>query len=188
MPETDNAPEVEPSDLALRAAVAYRVLERVKKICTPVIAANAEFIRMDKGSRSRMAELPVTDGQALPLGSFTRTMAKPTWSITDPKAVLNYADEMGETEYTIRPSFQKALLDRLVLDPKSGKAIDTATGEIVEGLTYVPGGLTDTVSPSWNKTGIAALDDLLGFVDVALERLPELTAADFSLPVLEAGE
>ena len=32
------------------------------------------------------------------------------------------------------------------------------------------------------------LDALLGFVDAALENLPHLTADDFALPVLEAGE
>ncbi|MFJ5142940.1 hypothetical protein [Streptomyces sp. NPDC088707] len=188
MPEEDNATTVATSDLALRAAVAYRVLKRVAEICDPVIEANAERIRQDKGSRSRTAELPAIEGTApLPLGTFTRKMAKPKWAVTDESALLDYADEKGETDYTVRPSFRTALLKRVTLDPTSGKAIDI-TGEIVEGLTYIPGGLTDTVSPSWDDVGIAALDDLLGFVDVALERLPELTAADFSLPVLEAAE
>ncbi|MET9528139.1 hypothetical protein [Streptomyces coeruleorubidus] len=187
MPETDNAPTVDPSDLALRAAVAYRVMKRVEEICGPVIEANAAHIRQAKGTRSNYAELPLAAGGTMPLGTFTRTMSKAKFVVDDEKKVLDYADEKGETQYVVRPSFLSALLKRVQLDPATGKAVDI-TGEIVEGLTYVPGGLTNTVSPSWDTRGIGALDDLLGFVDAALERLPELTAADFSLPVLEAAE
>lgn len=186
MPETDNAPTVGQSDLALRAAVAYRVKKRVAEICDPVIEENAEHIRTTKGTRSLTAEMPLPEGGTQPLGTFTRTMAKAKFRIEDRKKVLDYADQLDETEYVVRPSFEKALLARLVY--KDGKVVDTATGEIVEGIGYDPGGLTDTVSPKWNDAGMEALDALLGFVDVALENLPKLTADDFALPVLEAGE
>ncbi|MFD9248360.1 hypothetical protein [Streptomyces bottropensis] len=187
MPETDNAPTVDPTDLALRAAVAYAVKKRVAEICDPVIEENAADIRKAKADRSRVAELPLATGGTMPLGTFTRTMAKPKFVVADEKAILDYADEKGETQYVVRPSFLSALLKRVRLDPKSGKAVDI-TGEIVEGLEYAPGGLTNTVSPSWDSAGIEALEGLLGFVDAALERLPELTADDFSLPELEAAE
>ncbi|WP_167455552.1 hypothetical protein [Streptomyces tirandamycinicus] len=190
MPEKDDAPTVavDQSDLALRAAVAYRVKKRVAAICDPVINANADQINATKGMRSVATELPLPDGGVMPLGTFTRSMAKAKFSVTDPKKVLEYADEQGETEYVIRPSFEKALLARVVLDPKTSEVIDSVTGEIVEGISYIPGGLTDTVGPKWSDAGVEALDALLGFVDAALEKLPELTAADFSLPVLEAGQ
>ncbi|MGA5411542.1 hypothetical protein ACPCSC_30345 [Streptomyces lavendulocolor] len=186
MPEKDNAPTVDPTDLALRAAVAYRVKRRVEDICNPVIKANAASINGTKGMRSLAAELPLPDGTMVPLGTFTRSMAKAKFVIEDRKAVLDYADKLGETEYVIRPAFETALLARLVF--KNGEVIDTVTGEIVQGINYEPGHLTETVSPKWDNAGIETLDDLLGFVDAALERLPELTAADFSLPVLEAAE
>ncbi|MGW0763672.1 hypothetical protein ACWD1Y_45695 [Streptomyces sp. NPDC002814] len=187
MPEKDDAP-VDQSDLALRAAVAYRVKARVASICDPVIDANAEHIRNSKGSRSQLAEMPLPNGTAQPLGTFTRSMAKAKFVVTDEKKVLDYADEQGETEYVIRASFLTALLKRVTLNQKTGDIIDTVTGEIVEGLAYDPGGLTDTVSPKWNAAGVEALDALLGFVDATLENLPKLTAADFSLPELEAAE
>lgn len=186
MPETDNAPAVAQSDLALRAAVAYRVKKRVANICDPVIEANAEHIRNTKGTRSLTAEMPLPEGGSQPLGNFTQSMAKAKFYIEDPKKVLDYADGLDETEYVIRPSFVTALLGRLVW--KGEQVIDTTTGEIVEGIGYNPGGLTNTVSPKWNDAGMEALDALLGFVDVALENLPSLTAEDFALPVLEAGE
>ncbi|MGW7090127.1 hypothetical protein ACWGH2_42460 [Streptomyces sp. NPDC054871] len=185
--EEHDAPAADAGDLALRAAVAYRVMNRVKEICDPVIGANADHIRKTKGTRSLSAELPLSGGEAMPLGTFTRKLVKAKFVIEDPKKVLDYADEQGETEYVIRPSFEKALLARLVYNAKTGDVVDPVTGEIVEGIGYQPGGLSDTVSPSWDKTGAAALDDLLGFVDMALANLPELTAANFSLPELEAG-
>ncbi|MER6232562.1 hypothetical protein ACFUC2_05200 [[Kitasatospora] papulosa] len=186
MPEKDNAPAVDQSDQALRAAVAYRVKKRVAEICDPVIEANAEHIRNTKGTRSLSAEMPLPEGGTQPLGTFTRTMAKAKFRIEDPKKVLDYADAQGETDYVIRPSFEKALLARLIWN--KGSAVDTTTGEVVEGIGYDPGGLTDTVSPKWNDAGMEALDAVLGFVDVMLENLPDLTADDFALPVLEAGE
>lgn len=188
MPETDNAPPVEQADLALRAAVAYRVKQRVNEICNPVIEANAEHLRQQKSIRSLSAEMPLRTGGTIPLGSFTRTMAQPKFIVTDEQKVLRYADEQGETQYVARPSFVSALLSRVALDQKTGDIIDTLTGAIVEGIGYEPGGLTDVVSPKWSKDGIEALDGLLGFVDAALENLPTLTAEDFSLPELEAGE
>ncbi|MEU1221266.1 hypothetical protein [Streptomyces microflavus] len=188
MPEEENPTPVAQSDLALRAAVAYRVKKRVGLICDPVIKANAQHMTDEAGSKSRTAELPLPTGDVMQLGSFTRTMAKAKFEVVDEKKVLDYADEQGETQYVIRPSFLKALLSRVTLNPKTGEIIDTATGEIVEGIAYVPGGLTDTVTPSWNNDGVDALDCLLGFVDAALENLPHLTAANFALPELEAGQ
>jgi hypothetical protein len=188
MPETDNAPTVDQADLALRAAVAYRVRQRVKEICDPVIEANAKHIRQQKSTRSLSAEMPLRTGGTIPLGSFTRTMSKAKFYVADEKKVLRYADEQGETQYVARPSFVSALLGRVRLDQNTGDIVDTLTGAIVEGIGYDPGGLTDTVSPKWSKDGIEALDALLGFVDATLENLPTLTAADFALPVLEAGE
>ncbi|MGC4951017.1 hypothetical protein ACLQ2N_33105 [Streptomyces sp. DT224] len=186
MPDTDNAPAVDQSDLALRAAVAYRVKNLVAAVCDPVIEANAKHIRSTKGTRSLTAEMPLPDGGTQPLGTFTQTMAKAKFRIDDPKKVLDYADALGETDYVIRQSFEKALLSRLVY--KDGQVIDPVTGEIVEGIGYDPGGLTDTVSPKWNNAGMEALDGRLGFVEAALANLPNLTADDFALPMLEAGE
>ncbi|MFB8025901.1 MULTISPECIES: hypothetical protein [unclassified Streptomyces] len=187
MPEKDSASAVDHGDLALRAAVAYRVMNRVSEICNSVIEANASYIKDTKGVRSITAELPI-DGMSMPLGTFTRAVSKPSFEITDPEKVLEYADEHDETEFVIRPAFLTALKQRLRYDPKTGCVFDSITKEVVEGFTYNPGGETRTVRPHWNDAGIEALDGLLGFIDAALEHLPTLTAANFTLPELEAGQ
>ncbi|WP_433860127.1 hypothetical protein [Streptomyces kronopolitis] len=184
--EQDN-PAVDVGDLALRAAVAYRVKTRVAEICDPLIEANAEHIKTTKGLRSTEAEMPLDSGGTMPVGAFTRSLSKPKFVVEDDKKVLDYADELGETEYVVRPAFLKNLLSRLCYDPKTRAVIDSTTGELVPGIGYDPGGVTTSVSPKWNKAGTEALDTRLGFIDLALENLPELTAGDF-LTVLEAGQ
>ncbi|MEU7228954.1 hypothetical protein [Streptomyces chrestomyceticus] len=189
MPETDNASSaMNVGDLALRAAVAYRVKARVAEICDPVIEENAEYIRSTKGVRSTTAELPLASGSTMPLTTFTEGLSQPKFEVTDEKALLDYADEKGETQYVIRPSYLKALMGHLRFIAKTNTVIDATTGEVVPGVSYDPGGVPTSIKPSWSSQGKEALDDMLGFLDRALENLPELTAETFSLPELEAGE
>ncbi|MEU0857436.1 hypothetical protein ABZ352_18630 [Streptomyces griseofuscus] len=188
MPETDSAPAADHGDLGLRAAVAYRVKARVAAICDPVIEANAARIRDTKGVRSTTAEMPLDSGDSVPIGTFTRNLSKASFFVEDARKVLDYADAQGETEYIVRPAFLKNLLKRLSYDARTRSVIDPITGEIVEGIGYDPGGATKSVSPHWDEAGVELLDNRLGFIDAALENLSKLTAADFSLPELEAGQ
>ncbi|MEU6632801.1 hypothetical protein ABZ905_31645 [Streptomyces parvus] len=186
-PDDQETPAVDHGDLALRAAVAYRVKQRIGEICDPLIAANADNITDTKGLRSTRAEMPLSAGGTLAVGTFTRSVSKPKFVVADREAFLGYADEKGETEYVVRPAFEKGLLGRLKYDPQSGDVVDPTSGEVIPGVTYEPGGDTLSVRPSWDTDGITALDDRLGFLDMALEKLPTLTSADF-YTALEAGK
>ncbi|WP_030372362.1 hypothetical protein [Streptomyces rimosus] len=189
MPETDNAPNaVSVGDLALRAAVAYRVKARVADICDAVIRENAAYIESTKGVRSTAAKLPLPSGDSMPLTTFTQGVSKPKFVVEDEKALLDYADEKGETQYVIRPAYLEALMSHLRYIAKTNTVVDATTGEVVPGIGYEPGGEPTSISPKWNTQGKEALDDMLGFLDRALENLPELTAESFALPELEAGE
>ncbi|MFD7764092.1 hypothetical protein [Streptomyces microflavus] len=182
------APAVAPGDLALRAAVAYRVKARINAICDPVIEANADNIKTTKGLRSVTAEMPLETGGTAMVGTFTRSISKAKFVVEDPGLLLDYADEKGETEYVIRPAFLTSLMGRLRHDAKTGAIIDSTTGELVPGIAYEPGGVTTSVKPSWNSAGTGALDERLGFLVGALEELPELTSADFHRTSGEVGE
>ncbi len=185
----ETATAVDHGEMALRAAVAYRVKARVAEICDPVIKANSEHIKNTKGLPGTSAELPA-DGfgdRTVPVGTFTRSLSKPSFVIEDDRKVLEYADERGETEYIVRPSYITALLGRLHFDPDTKSVVDSTSGEVVPGIRYDPGGETLNVSPKWNKAGVAALDAKLKFIDAMLSNLPELTASDF-LKSLEAAE
>jgi hypothetical protein len=185
--EEQDATAVTVGDLALRAAVAYRVKARVAEICDPLIDANAAYVKETKGVRSTEAEMPLDGGGTMPVGAFTRSMTKSKIVVADEKVVLDYADARGETLYVVNPAFLKTLISRLRYVPKSGEIVDSTSGEVVPGFRYEPGGETVSVSPKWSSAGVEALDARLGFLDLALENLPGLTAGDF-LTALEAGE
>lgn len=182
--DTDSATPVPGLDvLALRAAAAYHLLAVVTAVCDPVIEANAARIRATPGVRTADATLPLDNGSSVSIGTFTQARSKPNFFVTDEQLLLDYADTLDETEYTVRPAFRTALLKRLDHDPETGTIVDTTTGLVVEGIGYDSGGLTNRVSPSWNPDGIAVLNSRLGdSIDDALRSLPGLTAEMFFPP------
>lgn len=128
-----------------------------------------------------------TEDRSVPIGTFTRSVSKPSFFVADDQAVFDYADELGETDFVVRPSFVTALLGRVQYDARTNTVIDRITGEVVSGIGYDPGGVTLKVSPSWDTAGVEALDSYLGFIEEMLSNLPELTASDFHRS-LEAGQ
>ncbi|KIF04167.1 hypothetical protein PL81_20375 [Streptomyces sp. RSD-27] len=189
MSDQNGTSAVDYSDQALRAAVAYRVKSRVAAICDPLIKANADYIKGTKGLRSTTAEMPTggAEDRSVPIVTFTRSVSKPSYFIADERAVFDYADELGETDFVVRPSFVDALLARVQYDVRTKTVIDRITGEVVPGIGYDPGGVTLKVSPSWDTAGVEALDTYLGFIEELFANLPELTASDFNRS-LEAGQ
>ncbi|MFD4933443.1 hypothetical protein [Streptomyces virginiae] len=188
MSEQNSAP-VDHGVLALRAAVAYQVKKQVAAVCDPVIAANSEHIKTTHGLSRTTAELPLgdADNRSIPIGSFSRSLSKPSFYVEDDKALFEYADAQGETDFAIRPSFIDALIGRLQYDAATGAIIDRQTGEIVPGIGYDPGGQITKVSPYWDPAGVEALNVRLGFITELLANLPHLTASDFHR-TLEAGQ
>ncbi|MGW0562974.1 hypothetical protein ACWDZ4_20700 [Streptomyces sp. NPDC003016] len=189
----ENATTVDHGDLALRAAVAYQVLEKVKGICQPVIDANADHVKTTKGLRSTTAELPEDDDErTMPLVAFSKNYRQPYFFFKDTpadrKAFLDYADEHDETVFIVRPGFETAILRSVIFDPGTGKVVDRS-GEEVPGIGYDKGGEVISVSPKWANGGKKLLNDRLWFLDKMLENLPTLTASDFLgfLPAIPPG-
>jgi hypothetical protein len=169
---TETPPEPSPQELAMSAAMAYRVLAFWKGICQPVIDANAEYIRDNAGILSTTADV---DG--VRAATFTESVRKPFFEITDADAFFEWADEKGETEWVVRDSFLKAVLKRARWNKKTGEAVDV-TGEAIPGMTQNPGGAHISVRPTFTDLGEEMLDDFL-------QGLFRQTAA--SLPMLGAG-
>ncbi|MFD0352990.1 hypothetical protein ACFVHW_04460 [Streptomyces sp. NPDC127110] len=175
----EKAPAVNAGDLALRAAVADRVMTLVKGICQPVIDANAAHIRSTAGLRSTTAQLPDEDG-TVPLATFSRRMRRESFFVEDRAAWLNYAEQRGETEVTVKPAFETAVLGRGRWDRGTRSVIDSKTGEILPGIGRTAGGETVGVGVSWTDDGRTLIDEHLGFLGPMLADLPALTAASFA--------
>lgn len=172
-------PEPTPQELALRAAMAYRVLAWWEAMCTPIIKANAERIRDTPGMLTTMAEV---DGARV--ATFTESMRRPFFEITDQDKFFDWADEQGETEWVIRKSFENAILKkRARWNAATGQAIDSTTGEVIPGVVQNPGGTHISVQPTFTDAGIERIDDALdaifGKTAAALPMLgPALAAAE----------
>jgi hypothetical protein len=172
----EKAPAVNTAHLALQAAVAMRVKDRVNALCDAVIAANNEHIKTTKGLRSTTAELPAEgdSDRAQPLVTFTRRYSKSSYSVADEDGLLEYADEQGETEYVVRPSFKAALLKRAQYDKDTGTVVDPATGAVLGFIAYDPGGELLGVSTRWANEGKDTVDAHLRPLDEALAAIPAL--------------
>jgi hypothetical protein len=150
-------PEPSPQELALRAAVAHRVLAFWKAFCQPVIDANNEYIETHPGIPSTVAQI-----EGIRAATFTESIRKAFFEITDADAFLEWADEQGETEWVVRKAFQEAILKkRARWDKKAGVAIDSQTGEVIPGVTQNPGGDFISVKPTFTDAGREHIDDVL---------------------------
>jgi hypothetical protein len=178
----EKAPALTSGDLALRAAVAHRVLAKVQSICQPVIDANSEHIKNSKGLRSTSAELPGDGGAASePVATFSIRKRRPFFYIKDQKAWVDYAEQHGEMEFVVRPAFEKNMLSKWARwDKATQSVIDSRTGEVVQGIGRDPGGEVLGVGVSWPNEGDEAIDQRLEFIDSMLTHLPELTTDSFT--------
>jgi hypothetical protein len=150
-------PEPTPQDLALNAAMAYRVKAWWAAMCDPIIKANAEQIRNTPGMLTTMAEV---DG--VRAATFTEAKSQPFFEIADPDKFFDWADAMGETEWVIRPSFENAILKkRARWNAATGEAVDSATGEVIPGVVQKPGGASLSVKPTFTDAGKERIDDVL---------------------------
>ena len=161
-PAAENPNEAPPrslGELALIAAATRVVKERV----TPHFTANdadakaaliAAYLGSD-GTRSVQAKV---DG--VPVATLTVSVPKPKFTVSDPDQFLTYADEQGETEIIVRPKpkFQEAVLKRAVLDEETGQVVDKRTGEVIPGVTRIPGGQPSQASLTWNDDGFERLE------------------------------
>lgn len=151
-------PEPSPQELALAAAVAERVMAYWKGICQPAIDANKGYIRDTKGVLTTVAEI---DG--IRAASFTESVRKPYFEISDEQQFLEWADEKGETVWVVRESFQEAILKKRARWV-NGEAVDSQTGEVIPGVTRNPGGAHTGVKPTFTAAGEEVIDKTLAQV------------------------
>lgn len=167
-------PEPTPQELALRAALAYRVMAWWEAMCGPIIKTNAERIRDTPGMLTTLAEV---DGARV--ATFTESKRRPFFEITDRDKFFDWADEQGETEWVIRKSFENAILKkRARWNAATGEAVDSITGEVIPGVVQNPGGAHISVLPTFTDAGAELLDNALNAIfGQAAAALPMLGAA-----------
>lgn len=169
-------PGPDPQELALRAAVASRVLEYWKGICQPAIDANKAYIKTNPGVLTTVAKL---DGERM--ASFTESLKQPFFEVEDDDAFLRWADEQGETDWVVREAFKKAILERRARWV-NGVCVDSVTGEVIPGVTRNAGGTHISVKPTFTEAGKERIDSLLtelfGKTAAAVPMLAPATADD----------
>ncbi|MEU5181172.1 hypothetical protein AB0G49_14080 [Streptomyces longwoodensis] len=171
-PDNQAPPGPSPHELALRAAVAHRVLAYWEAICRPVINANKDFIRNDPGVLTTVAAI---DGMRA--ASFTESVKQPFFEITDANAFLRWADDQGETEWVVRAAFQDAILKKRARWV-NGLCVDSVTGEVIPGVTQNPGGTHISVKPTFTEAGENYIDTVLdGVFGATAAAIPMLAPA-----------
>lgn len=106
----------------------------------------------EMGTKSFVAR----DFEGEPMATFSLRETKPKFVVSDPDAFygyvqVNYPFEV-EVVFQVKQSFAKELLTAKKLDGDTDGVVDRATGELVPGVTYVPGGEGDGFGTSWTKT------------------------------------
>ncbi|MEU9925041.1 hypothetical protein AB0H51_27800 [Streptomyces griseoluteus] len=171
-------PALTPDQLALKAAVATRVMAYWSRICQPVIDANKEFIRDTPGIPGTVAA--IDDVRA---ASFSEVTTKPFYEITDEAAFLEWADSKGETTWVVRETFVNVILKgRARWDAATDVCVDSATGEVIPGVTRNPGGTHKYVKYTFTAAGEELIDNTLnevfGNVAAALPMIAPAAAED----------
>lgn len=76
------------------------------------------------------------DGQELPLGKATRTEPRPAWKITDPDALLEWAEANMPDLVVTQKTLDKAGTDELLRTIKHQNAAITSEGEVIPGIEW----------------------------------------------------
>ncbi|MER7937821.1 MULTISPECIES: hypothetical protein [unclassified Streptomyces] len=148
-------PAPSPDQFAHDAAIAQRVLAFWTNLCEPVIEANKAYLRSAKGVVTTVATV-----NGLRTTTFTQGTRKPYFEISDLSAFTDWADEKGETEWIIRSSFVKAILNKRARWA-NGEVIDGETGEVIPGVSYNKGGQPTGVTSTFTEAGLEFLDDVV---------------------------
>ncbi|NEA53612.1 hypothetical protein G3I60_05425 [Streptomyces sp. SID13666] len=118
------------------------------------------------------------DGVAV--GTYTVALTRPKFQIGDMGAFEALATEHGEMEIIVRvrPAFVEAMLKAAAWDKSTGTVVHKQTGEILPGITYVPGGTPKGVTFSWKTDGKDTLYEAIqaGKLNRLLRDVPMLPA------------
>ncbi|MFJ5121941.1 hypothetical protein [Kitasatospora sp. NPDC088548] len=85
--------------------------------------------------------------------------------VSDLTAFLDYVaanhPEHFEWVPTVKEAFKKLLLTTGVYDPETGTAVNPKTGQVIDGVKWVPSPPPSSIAPNWEKTGAELVMGLL---------------------------
>ncbi|MGI5337637.1 hypothetical protein ACQEVS_09700 [Streptomyces sp. CA-181903] len=182
----DDATTPEPAlslgDAALLSVFAKLFKDRVVPVIDEKIAAVkgpllAAYDDPDSSTKSIDAKVG-----GVAVATYTVAVSKDKYVVGDEEAFTEFAEEKGEAEVIIRarPAFRDAMIKRAKYDTATGAIVDKATGEVIPGLTRIPGGKpTGSVTCSWKDDGQEAVLEAFhnGQLDGLLRGVPMLPAA-----------
>ncbi|WP_435244678.1 hypothetical protein [Streptomyces sioyaensis] len=116
------------------------------------------------------------------VATHTVAISKDKYIVDDTDAFNAFAEDHNEVEVIIqaRPSFRDAMLKRATYDKETGSIVDKLTGEVIPGITRIPGGKpTGSVALRWKEGGPEAVMEAYrtGQLDGLLRGVPMLPAA-----------
>ena len=116
------------------------------------------------------------------VATHTVAISKDKYIVGDEDLFNAFAEEHGEVEVIIqaRPAFRDKMLKRAKYDRATDSIVDKLTGEVVPGITRIPGGKpTGTVTLSWKEGGQEAVLEAYeqGQLDSLLRGVPMLPVA-----------
>ncbi|MFG2141811.1 hypothetical protein [Streptomyces sp. NPDC048650] len=182
----DDADQTPEPVLALGDAALLSVFAKLFK--EHVIPAIDEKIAAVKSPLLTAYDGPTGQGRVdakvngITVATHTVAISKDKYVIGDEDVFNEFAEEKGEAEAIIqaRPSFRDAMLKRAKFDKDTGVIVDKLTGEVIPGITRIPGGKpTGSVTLSWKEGGQDAVMEAYqkGQLDGLLHGVPMLPAA-----------
>lgn len=153
--------------------------EKIAAVKGPLLVAYG-----DPESSTKSVDAKV-DGVAV--ATHTVAISKDKYVVGDEDAFTEFAEEKGEVEVIIqaRPAFRDKMLKVARYDRATDTIVDKITGEVIPGITRIPGGKpTGSVTVSWKEGGREAVLDAFhkGQLDSLLRGVPMLPAAPGRTP------
>ncbi|MFE0058640.1 hypothetical protein [Streptomyces sp. NPDC059003] len=145
--------------------------EKIAAVKGPLLVA---YDNPDSSTKSVDAKV---DGVAV--ATHTVAISKDKYVVGDADAFNAYAEERGEVEVIIqaRPAFRDSMLKRAKYDKETDAIVDKQTGEVIPGITRIPGGKpTGSVTTTWKEGGREAVMEAFheGRLDGLLRGVPML--------------
>ncbi|MFD7334951.1 hypothetical protein ACFV98_02960 [Streptomyces violascens] len=181
----DAADQTQETPLSLGDAALLSVFAKLfKENVVPAIDAKIAAV---KGPLLTAYDGPAGQGRVdakvngITVATHTVALSKDKYIVGDEEAFNAFAEERDEVEVIIqaRPAFRDGMLKRAKYDKDSGVIVDKLTGEVIPGITRIPGGKpTGTVTLSWKEGGQEAVLDAYhkGQLDGLLRGVPMLPA------------
>ncbi|MFZ3557234.1 hypothetical protein [Streptomyces sp. BH055] len=128
--------------------------ERIAAVKAPLLAAYAD---PERGIKSIDAKV-----NGVAVATQTVGVSRDKYDVADEDAFTEFVEENYPTEVEAiiraRPSFRDAMIKRATFDKASGQVVDKLTGQVIPGVTRIPGGdPTGNVSLRWKDGGREAV-------------------------------